>query len=323
MADYALGPLPWSEEKIKTLYFRDFEATRRAIEEHPGFEVFQDLASLELSLAIFRACVADLLTAIDSFHKQAEDLRFWTRPQRERFEQSVLTITKALFAAATSSLALVDRSRAIKNRRSITEYDEKRVETFDLAEHEFIQGLRNYVIHYRIAEAGWQREYTSSGKQTKFLVQQSSLLKWAEWTESARQFIEQNPDGIDVGRLFRGYAQKAETFQGWFRDRVRYQFKEDLSTYLHYDRMLKRFGASSFWRILLTSLIQKSSDPLNYLDRHLTETEIAEILALPTRSTQQVDRIIEILDEYDACDPQLRALAHRAFGISSGQGQES
>lgn len=319
MSNYILGPLPWSEEELRTLYFQNFETAERAIQEHPGFEVFQELTSLDLSLAIFRASVADVQKAINDFHQQAGNPRFWTRPHRDRFEQSLLTVTKGLFVAAASSLALVDHSRAINNRHSITGYDEKRVETFNPAEHEFIQGLRSYGLHYRIVEAGWQKVYTSSGKRTKFLIQQSRLLRWKKWTEPARQFIEQHPDGIDVENVFRDYAQKVETFQRWFRGQIEHQFKKDLSGYVHYEWMLRRIEAWSFWRIALKNLIEQSRDPLSYLDSYLTEAEAAEVLALPPRSVQQIDRIIEILDEYGAFDPELRRLAYRAFGVSSGQ----
>lgn len=36
MTDYALGPLPWSEEVLTKAYFRDFRLTQESIKEHPG-----------------------------------------------------------------------------------------------------------------------------------------------------------------------------------------------------------------------------------------------------------------------------------------------
>jgi hypothetical protein len=322
MKNYTLGPLPWTEEMLKISYFRDFKAAERAIQEHPGFEILQDLTSLDLSLAIFKSCVSDLLNAVDGFHKQAEDPRFWTRPQRDRFEQSALAVTKAVFAAAASALALVDHSRAVRNRYSVPGYDEKRVATFDETEHEFIQGLRHYASHFRVIEADWQREYTPSGKQTKFLLRQSSLLRWKEWTKSALQFIHRHPKGVDIEPLFQTYARKVATFQQWFRDRIQDRCMEDLSGYLHYERTLRRFAASSSWRILLANLVEKSGDPFAHLDRYLTEAELAEVLALPPRSVQQVNKVIDILDEYGACDGELRDLVYLAFDVPSMDAQK-
>ena len=59
----------------------------------------------------------------------------------------------------------------------------------------------------------------------------------------------------------------------------------------------------------------------NYLDRYLTEGELAQVMALPPRSVQQVDRVIDIVDEYGACDSELRELVYRAFGVSGREDQ--
>ena len=319
MTSFTLGPPPWSEEMLRSLYFRDFQAAERAIQEHPGFEVSQDLGSLELSLAIFRECISDLFNTIESFHKQAADPRFWARPNRASFDRSALAVTKAVFVAAASALALVDHSRVVRNRCSIPGYDEKRSATFDDVEHQFIQDLRNYVSHYQIVEADWQREYAPSGKWTKFLLRRSSLLRWNGWTELELQFIDRHPIGVDVEALFRTYAQRVEVFQQWFREQIRELFSADLSDYLRYDRMLKGFEVASFWRILLKQVIEKSIDPFLYLDRYLTDEELTQVMALPPRSKQQVDRVIDILGEYDACDAELRELVCRAFGVGSAE----
>jgi hypothetical protein len=53
-----------------------------------------------------------------------------------------------------------------------------------------------------------------------------------------------------------------------------------------------------------------------YLDKYLSDNEIEEILSLPFRSKLQVDRIIELIDEYRCCDEELRNAAYRLFGVT-------
>jgi hypothetical protein len=67
--------------------------------------------------------------------------------------------------------------------------------------------------------------------------------------------------------------------------------------------------------LLLEQVTMGRLDPFPYLNRYLTQTELDEVLSLPTRSQMQVDRIIEILDEYGACDEELRKKAYKAFGV--------
>lgn len=38
--------------------------------------------------------------------------------------------------------------------------------------------------------------------------------------------------------------------------------------------------------------------------------------SLPDRTQGQIDRIIEFVDEYEACDDELRQIIYKAFGAS-------
>lgn len=62
-------------------------------------------------------------------------------------------------------------------------------------------------------------------------------------------------------------------------------------------------------------VIQQKRDPYHYLNRYLTIAELEEVQQLPNKSKTQVDRIIELIDDYGACDDELRDLAYKAFGV--------
>ncbi len=91
-----------------------------------------------------------------------------------------------------------------------------------------------------------------------------------------------------------------------------------VSDYLRCRRRLKAVTARATWNIILKQvLIAGKRDPYPYLERYLNSNEIDEVLQLPARSRRQVDRIIEIVDEYGACDDELRETAYEAFGVTS------
>jgi hypothetical protein len=60
-------------------------------------------------------------------------------------------------------------------------------------------------------------------------------------------------------------------------------------------------------------VLQSKLDPYQYLDQFLTSEELNEVNQLPFKSKLQVDRIISLMDEYDACDNELRAVVYEAF----------
>jgi hypothetical protein len=67
---------------------------------------------------------------------------------------------------------------------------------------------------------------------------------------------------------------------------------------------------------MMHQVLARRLDPYLYLDGHLNAAEMQEVLQLPKNSAKQVDRIIEILDEYGACDNDLRRMIYQAFGVS-------
>jgi hypothetical protein len=61
-------------------------------------------------------------------------------------------------------------------------------------------------------------------------------------------------------------------------------------------------------------MVTPETDLYGHLQRYLTPEELQEINTLPHSSKEQVDRIIEMVDEYGACDNELRKLVYKAFG---------
>lgn len=317
MHQYTLGPLPWNEDVLRKAYFQNFIETRKVIQEHPGFLVHQDLCVLQLSLEIFLDSVSDLMQSINSFRYDAQSINFWTRPSQSRFEQRELSIRRGVFAAVTSAISLVDHSRVINNKISIKGYWDQIKESFsDNAEHRFVQGLRNYISHVRMVEPDWRKNISLKGKSTRFLLQQDGLLKWDGWHPLARSFVDSHPEGIDVEFLFDNYRNRVLLFQDWFHSEIARVSEPALSEYRQYERLLNRFDTKTWWSMILKQVISQRLDPFNYLDRYLTKAELDEILAMPMRSKMQIDRIIEILDEYDVCDAEIRGKIYKACGLS-------
>lgn len=315
---YKLGPLPWSEEVLRKAYYKDFIETRKAIQEHPGFLAHRDLSDLGLSLDIFVDSVSDLIDSIEAFRIESRSSEFWTRPARVRFDKRELAIRRGVFAAATSAIALVEHSRKINDRGSMPVYQQRVNETFANNEmHRFIQSFRNCINHQRIIEADWRKNWSITGDRTQFLLKQDILLNYSNWYPLAKAFIGQHPDGIDVEALFEKYRTRVVEFHNWFHGEVKRVSEPDLSEYQKYERILNRFDANAWWNLMLKqAVIGRGLDPYKYLDRYLTKPELDEVLSLPMRSQNQVDRIIEILDEYGACDDELRGAAYVAFGVN-------
>ncbi len=312
--EYNLGPLPWNKDMLHKAYFSNLVSTTEAIKEHPGYEVESDFLDLRFALEIFLDSVADLLLSIADFDKECRIPGFWHRGNKSRVAYFERRVRHGVSTASMSVFSLVDVSRRVSEHYKIEEYEEKVKSTFaDNEQHRFIQCLRNYITHVRLAESGWHVTWPGKGAvETQFLLKTEELLFWKGWDKLALSFISRYPKGIDLKLLFKSYAESVRSFQQWFIMEIEKSQKEQLAEYRGYDKLLKSFAWKSFWELMLGQVV---INPYQHLDKHLTPDEIAEVLAMPKHSKEQVDRIIEIVDEEGLVDEELRGLAYRAFKV--------
>src|SRR5437867_8513607 len=196
MPAFTLGPLPWSEQTLREAYYMDFRAAWKAIQEHPGYAAHSVVKSLKTSFSIFRQGVADLITAIESFEKASVDRRLFGRPRRHEFEQLVLSVEKEVFAAASAAKSLVDHSRNVHRSYPVPAYTEQLTKVFG-QENDFIQDLRDYVNHNRVAPVAWRQHWKIGmvGFLTEFRLRRDVLLQTGKWSASARTFLEVQGEG--------------------------------------------------------------------------------------------------------------------------------
>ena len=215
-------------------------------------------------------------------------------------------------------MTLVDQARALSKKVDIPNYSH-RVKLFaNDPRHRFIQELRVDMIHVRLHDPSWQiTTGRDEERTTRFLLKADQLRRLDEYHSLAKQFVLQDPDGVDLGRTISDYRATVEEFQSWLRLSVEEIAQADLEDLSRCWKVIQGFSARSFWQIILLQvLIQGKRDPYNYLSKELTDAELAEVLALPHRSKTQVDRIIEIVDNEQICDEELRQIVYRAFGTT-------
>ena len=101
---------PWTKDQIKVSSFRNFQLTRKTIDEIPGGLIAADLGGMRLSLSIFLDATNDLLSSINLFKSESERPNFGNRTCRESYETLVIRIQRGIFSATMAAMALVDHS---------------------------------------------------------------------------------------------------------------------------------------------------------------------------------------------------------------------
>lgn len=252
------------------------------------------------------------------FKGESERPDFWNRTRRTKLERLELHIQRGVFSAAVAGMALKDHSTKFNGRYPIESYQERVDENFAKDPlHRFIQKLRDFIAHVRIVESSRLVIWDKKGKSVFFILSAEQLKKNHKWDALSKSYIESHPKGINVEQLFSEYSRRIKLFHDWFRSELWEKHSEDLREYFVCKNMYNAVNAGNMWNLLIKQAFpQKKINPYMYLDKYLSDNEIQEVLSLPFRSKKQIDRIIELVDDYDICDEELRKATYALFGVA-------
>lgn len=297
---------PWSLVDIRDAYFCDFRETEEIIEATEGGRLWNELKSLNESVWLLDSCTSDLLDEVADFAHQMTKDGFWNRLNQPYREISERRVKKFIFCTSSAAMALVAHARNFNDNFPCPDFDKERAERFgDSGIHEFVQKLRNYISHWRMAEANWEITWTDKSRDVKFILKSDELLGWDGWSVFAKKFIESSGEKIDVYVLFNKYNDIASKLYQWHKTKTLAAWHVTLSSYFQYKKWLNQVRDRTSWNLII-SHIPKGKDPYEYLGKYLTDEQTEEVFSCEYKTTEQVERLIEILDLHGACDEELR-----------------
>ena len=319
-AHYNLGPLPWSDDDLVAAVWKSFTQAQEWVDEHPGRAFVARLESLWAVRRIFEGSAEQFNECLARFHAEAQGGHLFRRNRRSDLDAYEQQFQKLLYVFASSAMTLVDQSRALSQKVTLPDYEAHVSAAFATnPRHRLVQELRVDVIHVTLHRPGWQ---LTSGRDeeptSKFMLWPNQLTRLPDYNVQARQFVEKHPKGIDLGRLIADYSAEVREFHEWLQQTTEDAVGHMMDDYQRCMKRIKSVSSRSFWNLIFQQVvIAGKRDPYTYLDQYLTEGELSEVNALPHRSRRQIDRIIELVDEYEACDDELRQIIYKAFDASA------
>ena len=316
--------VPMPAEVVRKIAQLSSQDARDVLRGHPGFPVWERRMSYETSLQIFEQSVQDLLRAIEDFKDLSLDGSIFDRTREGELNQVLCSVQKELFAAGNAVHALMYHStRRLQRRVQVPGYDQRLTDCFgDDGLHDFVIGLRNIVQHIQMVRPGWQVTHAFGEAQdvATFKLDRDELLLIVKSTKdkmnaSGKRYLESAPEKIDLRHVFEEYRQRAREFYSWFSDAIDAHRLEELRDYERCRRENNNAAARMSWKAVLGIWLNRETppNPYNHLARYLTADQLEEVYALPMRSNEQVDKVIEFVDTDGACDDELRKLAYQLF----------
>lgn len=309
---------PWTRSSIERALFASFTDAKASVEETAGGKLWREFTDLGDSVWIFEASTTELLDEISLFGDRSKDAGFWKEANFNAANEHTRAVKRKIFNCTSSLMALVDHARNFQRKTPVPGYADRIRETFaPPGLHEFLQCLRNYNTHWRVAEANWNitHNFKSNSREVRFQVRRSELLAWDGWTSGARQYLEAASAEIDVYAIFSAYREHVQSFYAWHKGVVLVEYAGILQQYFEYKRLLEGLQRKYNWNLVI-SHAPKTLNPFQYVDRYLSKEQVERLLAYEPASEAQVDALIRMVGMEEFCDDSLRAKVLALFKAS-------
>lgn len=311
-------PQPWNHAVIQTAIFDSFTDARAAIEDTEGGRLWRSLQELNDSVYVLETNISDLLDEISLFTDRSKNPAFWHQSDGSEAERYTREVKRMLSNSTGALMALVDHARNFTRVSPVPDYaDELRKHFLQPGLHDFLQCLRNYNTHWRIARANWtiSHGHEPNSRQARFLVTKADLLAWRGWSPVATDYIDGVTEAVDLYEVFSTYRTHAQKFYAWHRGAVLRQYNSTLRPYLEYKRLYEGISKKYHWNMVI-SHVPMTLNPLQYLSQYLPSHDVESVLALPHQSKQQADEVIRLLDMDEFCDDALRDKVYALFSAT-------
>lgn len=298
----------WTVDEIRTAYFRNFSETEKILKGTEGAILWQRHEELLDCVAILEACYNDVLNSINSFSHETTKVDFWYPANQPKLDQKQLDVRKAIFTASAATMALVDHFRRFSKKYPVEKSNEMRVEVFgDSGIHDFIQGLRNYILHVKIAEANWviSRDFKNKTRDVNFYFYIDDLKKFKDWKPAAKVFLERHGDKVNVYNTFSTYLECVKKYYTWHKNSLLIEYHEIIQRHLSNEYLLNGIKSDTRWNFIIANL-KTRQELLATLNKYISEEQLKLVHACEVGSPQQLSMILAVTDTFGSFTDHLK-----------------
>ncbi len=201
----------------------------REVYSSEGKVVLDRMYKLRQSVKIFLENGDDLNTAIFQTLSIHEFLDIRDVQKITALNNKMFQVLRHLHNTVASASSLIDHTRKFhvsfyEKERLIPGYQERINSMF--AKHglsQFVKCFRQYCQHYKMPLVGaviFFHDNGSSYSQAMTLTK-SDLVEFPSWTTAAKEFIESQPDKINLQIVMQSYREHILVFYRWFYSELR------------------------------------------------------------------------------------------------------
>jgi hypothetical protein len=221
----------------------DYASLSQVVHDSPALRIRSRLDHLGVNFFVFARNHRDLKRLLQLTKSPEMILHFWDMKNRRELDAVTDDVTRLLHNYLAGAKTLVDHTRVLvadwyTETEFMKEYNSQvlaRFTTSPLAG--FIEGLRNYSLHYSLPFAMSTMKVTSSDGRAgnldqlelEFTLSRTALRHWSNWPAKARVYLDLPDDEISVEMLADDYFQQVLDFHKWVDERLRAIHRDELA----------------------------------------------------------------------------------------------
>jgi len=204
-----------------------------AYRETPGHEIYWQIQSIGISMAILHRNEAELVTKLRD-HATFDSLRQFDQSNRQGMQAEFHEIIRLIHNYVASIKSLVDHTRRI-SRKILSEtgqsiYQQEIDSQFtndDLTS--FLHDLRNYLLHVTHPPVKKTVRFDSGTIAVELDTQQ--LLESDQWRAASKRFLMKYPKSVVLEPLICDYSEKVTNFHNWLTAHIESDRKGEMDDF--------------------------------------------------------------------------------------------
>jgi hypothetical protein len=192
---------------------------KKRVVQHPGQRIVDAIESLSQPVTLILLPNGKQLDdLLSTFPYNAQGELLFDANRRELMDSylgEVLRLTHNLVASVGT---VIDHTRGILKeswpaRESLVrvEFERERSAFTQDGRLMLVQGLRNYVLHYRLPSMLGRLQGTAEEMHGSVLLSTKALLEWSHWSAASKLYLRRAGEDISLRSLVQDYVQGAAT----------------------------------------------------------------------------------------------------------------
>ncbi|MFL9671129.1 hypothetical protein WIX39_029635 [Variovorax sp. AB1(2024)] len=194
------------------------------------------------SLNVFQMNAVELMGAVQRIRDPDQAIALMMEKNQEAGRQAHRELNRYVHNFVSSALTLVEHTRVFMRKHYagtelLATYEEQAKASFaESAVAQFVQGLRNYMLHRGLPNSSMFMNFTanpgakdgSGSARTGVRYGTASLLDWKDWKPVARVYLERAGEHLDLHEFVQEYLTLVNQFHGWLDATLAAHHQSDL-----------------------------------------------------------------------------------------------